>query len=127
MVLSIDATTSSVCSITGGAVSFATAGTCTVDANQAGDTNYTAAPLAQQTFAVGKGLPDGGLHLDGAGFCGARWSRPTPRPPRRGPSGNPVVVTVDASASSVCSISGGAVSFTAAGTCTLDANQAGNS
>ena len=44
-----------------------------------------------------------------------------------GGSGNPVVFSIDSSASSVCSISGSTVSFTAVGTCTIDANQAGNS
>jgi hypothetical protein len=42
-----------------------------------------------------------------------------------GASGQPVQITVDAASSSVCSISGGAVSFTGSGNCTLDANQAG--
>ena len=37
-----------------------------------------------------------------------------------------VAITVDASSSNVCSISNGIVSFIAAGTCTLNANQAGN-
>ncbi len=36
------------------------------------------------------------------------------------------VITVDSSASSVCSISSGVVSYTGAGTCILDANQSGN-
>jgi len=42
-----------------------------------------------------------------------------------GPSGNPVVISLDAS-SSGCSFSGSKVTFTSAGTCVLDANQAGN-
>ncbi len=41
-----------------------------------------------------------------------------------GPSGNAVTLTIDSSATSVCSISGSTVSFTAAGTCVIDANQA---
>jgi hypothetical protein len=41
-------------------------------------------------------------------------------------SGLPVSITVDAAASSVCSISGGIVSFIGVGTCILDANQEGN-
>ncbi len=41
-------------------------------------------------------------------------------------SGLPVSITVDAAASSVCSISGGIVSFTGVGTCILDANQGGD-
>jgi hypothetical protein len=48
----IDAASSSVCSIAGSAVSFTAAGTCTIDANQAGNANYTAAPQVQQSFAV---------------------------------------------------------------------------
>ena len=41
-------------------------------------------------------------------------------------SGLPVTITVATASASVCSISAGVVSFTGAGTCTLDANQAGN-
>jgi Domain of unknown function (DUF2341) len=44
-----------------------------------------------------------------------------------GASGNPVTFSIDSSASTVCSISGSVVSFTGPGTCTIDANQAGNS
>jgi hypothetical protein len=50
--LMIDAASGSVCSISGSTVSFIGVGTCTIDANQAGDTNYSAAPEAQQSFAV---------------------------------------------------------------------------
>ena len=45
----------SVCTISGSTVSFIGAGTCVIDANQAGNGNYNAAPQAQQSFAVGKG------------------------------------------------------------------------
>jgi hypothetical protein len=44
-----------------------------------------------------------------------------------GASGNPVLFTIASASSAVCSISGAVVSFTGAGTCTIDANQAGNS
>jgi hypothetical protein len=43
-----------------------------------------------------------------------------------GASGSPVSFSVDASSSSVCSISGSTVSFIGVGTCVIDANQAGN-
>ena len=36
-------------------MTFIGAGTCVIDANQAGSSNYNAAPQAQQSFAVGKG------------------------------------------------------------------------
>ncbi|MDE3131392.1 MAG: hypothetical protein KGL16_09590, partial [Acidobacteriota bacterium] len=54
--LSIDASSTSVCSIdSSGIVSFTATGTCTIDANQAGNSDYTAAPQQQQSFTVGKG------------------------------------------------------------------------
>ena len=53
LALTIDAASSAVCSISGGgAVSFQAAGTCIIDANQAGDQNFAAATQVQQSFAV---------------------------------------------------------------------------
>jgi len=49
---SIDATAASVCSMSGGVVSFNGAGTCVIDANQPGNANYNAASPVQQSFAV---------------------------------------------------------------------------
>jgi len=43
-----------------------------------------------------------------------------------GPSSNPVLFTIDTSATAVCSLSGATVSFIAPGTCVIDANQAGD-
>jgi predicted outer membrane repeat protein len=53
VVISIDPSASSVCSITASTVSFVGQGTCVIDANQAGNTHYDAALQAQQTFTVG--------------------------------------------------------------------------
>src|SRR5262249_17177417 len=41
-------------------------------------------------------------------------------------SGLPVSFTIDAAASTVCTIAGATVSFIGVGTCVIDANQAGN-
>ena len=50
---SIDAsTTDSACTITNGVVSFAHAGRCVIDANQAGDSNYSPAPQLSQTVTI---------------------------------------------------------------------------
>jgi uncharacterized repeat protein (TIGR01451 family) len=48
----IDQSASAVCSIAGSTVSFDGVGTCVINANQAGDDNYNAAPQVQQSFAV---------------------------------------------------------------------------
>ena len=44
--------TTGVCTVAGSTVSFIAVGTCTVNANQAGDANYNAATQVQQTFSV---------------------------------------------------------------------------
>lgn len=50
--VSFSSGTPSVCSVAGPTVSFAVAGTCMIDADQAGNTEFTAAPRMQQSFAV---------------------------------------------------------------------------
>ncbi|HWD55761.1 MAG TPA: hypothetical protein VG346_11600 [Acidimicrobiales bacterium] len=57
VVFSIDTASASECSITGGIVDFTAAGTCNIDANQAGNSDYLAAPQAVQSITVGKGSP----------------------------------------------------------------------
>ncbi len=118
-------TTSSACSVSGSTVTFGHAGTCVIDADQAADDNYSAAPTAQQQIAVGSGAQAvtftsavpapavAGGHVDVTTTGGA--------------SGNTVSLSVDASTtSSACSVSGTTVSFDHAGTCVIDADQAGN-
>jgi len=51
--ITVDSSASAVCSISAtGVVSFHTAGTCLLDANQAGNVDYNAATQVQQSFAV---------------------------------------------------------------------------
>ena len=52
--ITVDAASSTVCSITAGVVSFIGVGTCTLNANQAGNGTYSPAPQVQQSFAVGQ-------------------------------------------------------------------------
>jgi len=125
VVFTIDAAAASVCSINdSGVVSFGGTGTCIVDANQAGNDNYTAAPQVQQTFPVGKANQT--ISFTSSAPTNAVIGGPTYSLSTTASSGLPVSLTIDASASSVCSISGHEVSFIGAGTCLIDANQAGN-
>ena len=127
VIFSIDASATSVCSITSGVVSFTGAGSCVIDANQAGNVNYNPAAQVQQTVPVGKGAQT--IVFTSAAPTGAVVGGPTYTPTASGgASGNPVVLSIDASATSVCAISitSGVVSFTAVGSCVIDANQAGN-
>ena len=70
VVITIDAASSSVCSISGlGVVSFLAVGTCVIDANQAGAYGYLAATQVQQSFAVGKGSQAITFTSTAAGRC----------------------------------------------------------
>jgi hypothetical protein len=44
-----------VCTVSGSTVSYAAAGSCVIDANQAGNATYAAAPQVQQTIKVQAG------------------------------------------------------------------------
>ncbi len=120
----IDGTSSSVCAISGSRVSFIGAGTCTVDANQPGNGEYEPAPQTQQAFQVAKGAqtitftssPPKPADVGGAPYSVSAEVG----------SGLPVSFSIDGTSSSVCAIAGSNVSFRAAGTCTIDANQAGD-
>jgi parallel beta-helix repeat protein len=56
----------------------------------------------------------------------AAYLGPTYTPTASATSGLPVTITVDAAASSICSITAGVLSFIGVGNCVLDANQAGD-
>ena len=121
--LSIDASSKGSCSLSGARVTFVAPGTCVIDANQAGDASYQAAPQVQQSFAV-------------VGTQTITFTSTSPNPAvvggtyapiaTGGPSGNPVSLSIDASSKGSCSLSGATVTFVAPGTCVIDANQAGN-
>ncbi len=120
----IDAAASGVCSIAGATVSFIGAGTCLVNANQAGDADYNPAPQVQQSFAVGRGAQT--ITFTSTAPAAAAVGAATYTVTATSTSGLPVTFTINPLAIGVCSIAGATVSFIGAGTCVIDANQAGN-
>ena len=132
--LTVASSSSAVCSIAGGSstspatVSYDAAGSCVIDANQAGNGTYAAAAQKTQTLTIKRnpqtitfGTAPSGPLVGASGSVSASAS-----------SGLPVTLTVASSSSAVCSIAGGSstspatVSYDAAGSCVIDANQAGN-
>ncbi len=116
--------TPTVCNVSDTTVSFVSPGVCTINADQGGNANYSAAPTISQRFDVGPGsqaitfvskppsLPKaGGIYEVSA---------------TGGPSGNPVTLSIDGSGASACSIDGTRVALLAPGVCTVDANQSGS-
>jgi alpha-tubulin suppressor-like RCC1 family protein len=125
VMFTIDAASKSVCTISGATVSFVGVGTCTIDANQAGNTEYEAAPQAQQPVTVSK-RPQAITFISTAPSNASVGGATYMVSANGGASGEPVVLTIDAASSFVCTILGSTVSFTGVGTCMIDANQAGN-
>jgi Protein kinase domain/Bacterial Ig-like domain (group 3)/IPT/TIG domain len=123
VVFSVDrASGPGVCTVSGRTVTYAIAGPCVIDANQAGNATWAAAAQVQHTITVtGKSqsitftAPASGTVGDSATLAATG-----------GGSGNPVMFSVDNPGAGVCTVSGDTVTYTAAGSCVIDANQAGN-
>lgn len=117
--VSLASATGTVCAVSGTTVTALSAGTCTVTANQAGDTLFAPAPEARLNIAVAgssQTISFGAVPLltvGGSGTVSATAS-----------SGLPV--TLSGLSPTTCSISGSTVRGLALGTCAIAANQAGN-
>lgn len=105
-------------------VTFTGAGTCVIDANQAGDATYSDAPQAQQSFAVAMGAQR--IHFTTSvprpGLVGNQYKVTA----TGGKSGSPVTFSADEASNGACTVTAaGAVRFRHRGTCVIDAAQAG--
>ncbi|MBX3566405.1 MAG: putative Ig domain-containing protein, partial [Sphingomonas sp.] len=105
----IDAGSSSVCSISGGVVSFTGSGNCVINAAQAGDGNWDPAPPAQQTVPVG--VPAAPTVTSPAN--GATGIAPAPTYAGSAVAGSTVTVYIDGSSIGTTTATGG--SWTLAG------------
>jgi hypothetical protein len=52
LTVAFTSTTTGICTVSGTTATFVAAGTCTIDANQAGNSTYAAAPTVARTFTV---------------------------------------------------------------------------
>jgi len=121
---SIDSPSAAACSVSGSTVTFRQAGSCVIDANEAGNDKYLAAPQAQQTVIVAGQSQTITFPNPGPGAV-----KHSAMLTATATSGNPVVFSVDGSSGAgVCSVSGtngSTVNYLAPGSCVIDANQAG--
>ncbi len=122
---SIDPSSTGSGSISGNVLTITGAGSFVIDANQAGNSNYNAAPQVQKTLVVTKA---------GQTITFTAPTSPITYAPNKtvtlsasASSGAVVTFSVDASSTGSGSISGKVLTITGAGTIVLDANQAGNS
>ncbi len=96
------------------------AGTCTIDANQAGNADYNAATQVAQSFTVSKGSQT-------ITFASLPGRTDAARPFAVGATASSALtVTFTSQTTTTCTVSGSTVSVLADGTCTIAADQAGN-
>ena len=123
VVFSVDrASGPGVCTVSGRTVTYAIAGPCVIDANQAGNATYAAAAQVQRMIKV-TGQPQSiSFPAPASGTAGGSATLSA----TGGGSGNPVMFSVDPASAGVCAVSGGTVTYNNSGACVIDANQAGN-
>jgi len=106
----------------GNTVHITGAGTVTVRASQAGDSNYNAAPDVEQSFTVSKASQTiAFIAPEDKTFGGAAFVVTA----SGGVSGNPVTFAAVGNCTST-GLNGGLITITGAGSCTVTASQAGN-
>ncbi|MBP9867200.1 MAG: InlB B-repeat-containing protein, partial [Candidatus Pacebacteria bacterium] len=109
------------CSVIGTTLSYTSAGTCTVTATKAADTNYLVTSSAAQTFTVNKGTQGALTVTNTTSTYGSGLTLSS----SGGSGGGAVTYALVAAGTANCSVtSGGVVTFTAAGTCTVNATKA---
>jgi Bacterial Ig-like domain (group 3) len=112
--------TTGVCTVSGTAITLITTGTCTINANQAGNSNYTAASQVQRSFNIS-------LRSQTITFGAIADILISGTPPALSATASSGLAVVFTSATTgVCTVSGTTVTLVAPGTCTINANQAGD-
>lgn len=112
--------TSSICTVSGTAATFIASGSCTINADQAGNADYAAADTVSQSFTVNgeaQTITFGAIPTQNVG---------TPLTLSATASSG-LQVTFTSTTTSVCTVSGTTATFLATGTCSINADQAGNS
>ncbi|MBZ9809917.1 putative Ig domain-containing protein, partial [Mesorhizobium sp. ESP-6-2] len=120
LMVAFTSTTTAVCTVSGNSVTLLSAGTCTIDADQAGNANYQAATTVSRSFAVTQGTQ------------AISFAQPANAALTSGPvalsatASSGLTVAFTSTTTAVCTVSGNSVTLLSAGTCTIDADQAGN-
>jgi large repetitive protein len=119
LTVSFASLTTAVCTVSGTTVTFATAGTCTIQASQSGNATYAAATPVSQSFSVMQ-----------------KTQTITFNPIPTQVLGTPLTLSASASSglpvsfasltTAVCTVSGTTATLVKAGTCTIQASQSGN-
>jgi kumamolisin len=119
LAVSFASTTPTVCTVSGTTASLLISGTCTIQATQAGNSNYSAA-MAQQSFAVHHQTQT----ITFPAITGTQYATTTL--PLSATASSGLTVAFVSTTPAVCTVSGATASLLTAGTCIIQASQAGN-
>jgi sugar lactone lactonase YvrE len=125
VVFTIDSSSTGAGSITGSTLSATSVGSFVIDANQAGNSTYSAAPQVQRTVVVNQ-APQAINFTQPTSPVTYSSGLQIPLSANGGGSGNAVIFTIDSSSTGMGAISGSTLTVTGAGNLVIDANQAGN-
>jgi hypothetical protein len=120
LTVSFSSATPAVCTVAGTTVSYVALGVCTIAANQAGDATYNPAPQVSQSFTIAKGdqtISFGALAAKSIGDPDFAVSAT---------ASSGLAVSFGSATPAVCTVTGTTVHLVAIGTCTIDADQAGD-
>jgi hypothetical protein len=122
LTVTFSSTTPAVCTVAGTSVTMVTAGTCTIVAAQAGNTNYNAATSVSQNITINKANQT--ITFGAQANRGFSTAASNISPAATATSG--LVVTYSSTTPAVCTVAGATVTTVALGTCTIAADQVGN-
>jgi hypothetical protein len=126
VVFTIDASSTATGSITGSTLTVTSTGNLVIDANQAGNSSYSAAPQVQRTVVVNALIAQTVNFTQPTSPVTYSSGLQIALSATGGASGNPIVFTLDASSTATGTISGSTLTVTSTGNLVVDANQAGN-
>ena len=121
VVFTLDKTSTGAGSITGNVLMVTAQGKLVIDANQAGTTNFQAAPQAQETIDVLAPLPTQTITFNNPGTQVLGTPLTLAATATSG-----FAVSFTSSTTAVCTVSGTTATFLTAGTCTITATQPGD-
>jgi hypothetical protein len=120
LTVSFSSTTPTVCTVSGTTLTLVATGTCAIDASQAGDATYAAAPVVKRSFTVSKEAQS----ISFAGPGNQTLDVVTLTLTATASSGLPV--SFSSTTPAVCTVAGSTLTLVALGTCSIDANQVGD-
>lgn len=118
--VTLTSTTTAVCTVSGLEVVQVTAGTCSITASQAGNSNYLAATDVTKTFTIAKAAQT-------ITFTGAAKQKPAGTFTLNATATSGLAVGYTSTTTGVCTVAGNVVTPVTLGACTITATQAGDS